>query len=167
MREPVKRSGLEATGLGVVAGAFFAAVGVVVMAARGVDPFLLFRLFASLVMGPAALDRPELGTVLVGAFTNIVVSGAAGFVYGAVNGRLSAETQAHWLRQAGLGVGYGALLYVLDFQLIGRVLFPSVLAVPQLPIFELHTLAFGLPLGLMYAAVERRRHGSGHVPSAA
>lgn len=160
----IKRSALQAVGPGIAAGAIFAAVGVIHMGVRGVDPFLLFRLFASLVMGRSAYDNPELGVVLVGALTNIVVSGAAGFVYGAAAGMLPEKTRSNLLQQAGLGFAYGALLYLLDFQLIGRVLFPWVLSPPQLPIFVLHTLAFGVPLGVAYVIVERRLQGAGHGP---
>jgi hypothetical protein len=158
MRDAVKRSGLEATGLGVAAGAVFAAAGVIAMAARGLQPFYLFRLFASLVMGSAAMERSELGVVLVGALTNILVSGAFGFLYGAACGRLSVATQTGWLRQLGLGFSYGALIYLVDFHLLGRLFFPWVLSQPQLLVFLLHTLAFGVPLAVLYAAAERREH---------
>lgn len=160
----IKRSALQAVGPGVAAGASLAAVGVILLALRGVDPFQLFRLFASLVLGRSAFDSAELGVVLAGAVTNVFVSGAAGFIYGAAVGRLPEQTKPGLVQHAGLGLGYGAFLYLLDFQLIGRLLFPWVLTTPQLPIFVLHTLAFGLTLGIGYALVGRRLSGSRYEP---
>ena len=158
MQEPVKRSGLEAAGLGIIAGAIFVAAGVVVNALRGVDPFVMFRLCASLLLGPSVMERSELGMVLLGALVNIVVSGVFGFLYGAVLSRFSHATQTSRLRQLPLGFAYGALLYLVDFQWVSRVLFPWVLTEPQLIYFLLHTLAFGVPLALMYAQAERGEH---------
>jgi len=50
------------------------------------------------------------------------------------------------------------VLWLIDFQLLGRLFYPWFLELPQAPHAILHALTFGLPLGLVYGLLAARRH---------
>jgi hypothetical protein len=77
-------------------------------------------------------------------------------VYGAINGTFSPATETSYIRQAGLGLLFGVILWFVKFQIIARIAYPWFLTRPQLPQLLMHAVFFGLPLALMYAAAERR-----------
>ena len=81
-----------------------------------------------------------------------------GLVYGIVNAWVREDTQQNPWAQAALGTLFGAALYAVHFQLIARAAYPWFLDVPQYPQLAMHALAFGLPLGLIYAGFEWRVH---------
>ena len=89
-------------------------------------------------------------------WVHLALSALLGLIYGLVNARLSPETETRWARQAGLGLLFGALVWLVNFQVVARLLYPWFLTTPQSVQLLLHALFFGLPLGLMYAAAERR-----------
>jgi len=151
------RSARRGLGLGILAGILFAIIEVLAAVLMGNPPLMPLRMFASILMGPAAMEAAAPGTVLLASIpTHLVLSALYGLVYAAVNARLPAETRRSWARQAALGLGFGALLWLLNFQVIARVLFPWFLGAPQLLQLVMHAAFFGLPLGLMLTATQRR-----------
>lgn len=160
MTEQAKRGLKEGVRFGLIAGIIFGIMEVIGAAVMG-DPALMpIRMFASVVLGQAALETVAAGTVLiVGIIVHLALSAGFGLVYGLVNSRLSIETQTNWARQAGIGLLFGAALWLVNFQIISRVLYPWFLMAPQFLQMMMHAIFFGLPLGLMYAGAERRvRH---------
>jgi hypothetical protein len=168
MREPVKRSALAAVGLGEGAGAVFAAVLVIWSAVAGQHALAPLHLFASLALGPKVLGQyGPLGVVWVGAMVNIFMSGVYGFVYGFINGRLPMHSHLGLARQIGLGALYGLAVYLVSFQVFGRLVFPWVLEQRQLPYLLAHVLVFGPLLGVMYTIAERREVRGDHFSTSA
>lgn len=157
MNQKTRRGIKEGIGLGLIAGVIFAVMEVVAAVMMGNPALMPFRMFASTVLGSAALETAGAGTAfLVGAIAHLILSGIFGLIYGAVNAQFGADTRASWGQQAGIGVAFGALLWLVNFQIIARVLYPWFLEAPQFAQMMLHALFFGLPLGVMYAAAERR-----------
>ena len=166
MSDGIRRGAKEGLGFGIAAGVIFAAMEVVGATLMGDPPLMPFRMFASVLLG-----HPEtipMGTALiVGSLAHLALSAVFGLVYGAVNGRLSDETQTSWGRQAVGGLVYGTLLWFVNFQVIARAVYPWFLMSPQFLQAMMHAVFFGLPLGLMYAGAERRIHHGHPTPSPA
>lgn len=163
MDPTAKRGALEGIGFGLIAGVIMAVAFVVAEAAMGNPPLTPFRLIASLAYGEAALTTRSIGDCLVmGSVIHFSLSALFGLIYGLICSALSADLQTSWAKQAAIGVGYGAVLWLMNFQLIARWRFPWLLDRPQFMILLVHALAFGLPLALMYVASERRAH---HLPT--
>jgi hypothetical protein len=168
MTSATKRGVKEGIGFGIVAGVIFALMETVAAAGMGDPPLMPFRMFASIVLGEAALETIGTGTAfLVGSIVHLVLSGVFGLVYGVLNSRLSVEARTAWTSQAGIGLAFGAVLWLVNFQVIARIAFPWFLMAPQFAQLMLHALFFGLPLGLMYAAAERRTHRVWRAPAPA
>lgn len=171
MTNAVNRGVKEGILFGLITGALFAIMTVTSAAMTGDSLFSPFRMFASIVLGQVALESLEslpAGAIFcVGSIVHFVLSAAFGLVYGAVNARFSAETQTHWGRQAGLGLLFGVVLWLVNFQIIARIFYPWFLMTPQFLQMSLHALFFGLPLALMYAGAERQAHHLGHAPAPA
>lgn len=162
MRESTRRGIKEGIGFGLVAGAIFAVMEIVGAALMGDPPLMPVRMFASTVLGEQALMEAPLGTaVAVGLVAHFALSAIFGLVYGAINAALSPATETSYGRQAGLGLVFGAALWLVNFQIIARILYPWFLETPQLVQLAMHALFFGLPLALMYAAAERHAHHLG------
>ncbi|MDP2270452.1 MAG: hypothetical protein Q8N23_24285 [Archangium sp.] len=161
MSEAMKRGAKEGVGFGLIAGAIFVVMEVVGAAMMGQPALMPIRMFASTVLGQAALMESSAAAVLiVGTIVHFALSGVFGLIYGLINGRFSTSTETSFGRQAGLGLLFGAMLWLANFQLIARVLYPWFLDAPQFLQMAMHAMFFGLPLGLMYAAAERRAHHS-------
>jgi hypothetical protein len=115
------------------------------------------RMFASTLLGQRAMSTTDLGTVLVvGLLAHFALSAIFGLVYGALEARMSAEGRTSWGRQAAVGLLFGLGLWMVNFQLIARILYPWFLGTPQFLQAMMHAVFFGLPLGLLFAAAERR-----------
>jgi hypothetical protein len=157
MKPQVKRSALESIGLGEAAGAALAAVLVIASELHIGHAFAPLHIFASVVLGARAMNGPTtIGQLFVGAFVNIALSGAFGFVFGALNGRLPVVAHLRWLRELVAGMAFGGLVYLFNFQLVGRLLYPWVLDQPQRPWALAHILVFGPVLAVGYVLAERR-----------
>ncbi len=149
---------------GLIAGAIFAMMEIVGAAMMGNPALMPVRMFASVVLGQSAMEGP-LGTALVvGTIAHLVLSAVFGVVYGLFSARLSEATKTSFGRQAGIGVLFGLVVWLVNFQIIARVLYPWFLGAPQFLQAMMHGLFFGLPLALIYAASERRIHA--HAPAA-
>lgn len=157
MTAAFNRRAKEGAAAGLVAGVLFAIAQVVAAVATGLAPTFPFRLIASVLLGRAAFETTTLaGAIVVGSVVHLTLSAFYGFAYGALNSGVSAHTQLSSARQAAVGLGFGALLWLVNFQGIARVVYPWFLETPQLVQFLLHAFAFGLPLGLLFASAERR-----------
>lgn len=169
MRETTKRGVKEGIGYGLIAGMIFGVMEIVGAAIMGNPPLMPIRMFASVVLGHSALMESSLATaVAIGIVAHLALSGVFGLVYGAINGLLSSETETSYGRQTALGLLFGAMLWIINFQLIGRALFPWFLGTPQFLQMLMHAMFFGLPLALLYAATERRvQHVGRHAGAAA
>jgi hypothetical protein len=156
MRDDTRKAALEGVGFGLVAGMIFALVQIAV-AGRGEAPLLPLRMSASVLLGRAALDSTSVGVAtLVGLGVHLGLSALFGLAYGLIDGHRRREPERSWTRQAALGSFYGLVLWLIDFQVVGRLTHPWFLAVPQLGQAMMHSFFFGVPLALMY--VQRARH---------
>jgi hypothetical protein len=151
-----RRSIVEGIGFGLVAGVLFAVAEVVASAAMGQPGFAPFQMFASVLFGAGAFEFGAGTAILAGGLIHLVLAGLFGLIYGLLNDRLPLGSHTSWGTQAGLGVAFGAALWLVNFQIIARALFPWFLEANQIVQLLLHAIFFGLPLGLMYAAAERR-----------
>lgn len=151
------RGAKEGLGYGVIAGIVFAFAEMLASVVMGNTAFMPFRMFASVVLGQDALDATPLGTALLaGTLVHLALSAAFGALYGVILAQLSPRSQTSSARQIGMGLLYGAVLWLVNFQIIARLAYPWFLGAPQLLQALLHALFFGLPLGQMIAGAERR-----------
>lgn len=152
-----KRGLREGVELGIVAGIVFGAMEIIASAAMAQPALAPLRMFASVVLGEQALSEVPLATAaVVGVITHLVLSGLFGLVYGFITSQLSAQTQTSWGRQAAEGMLFGLAVWFVNFQIIARLFYPWFLEAPQFLQALMHAIFYGLPLALMYAAVERR-----------
>jgi hypothetical protein len=70
--------------------------------------------------------------------------------------RLTAGTRASLSREIAIGLFCGLLLYLLNFQVLARAIYPWFLQANQSWQLVVHTLFFGLPLAGAFAWAERR-----------
>jgi hypothetical protein len=156
MRDDARKAAIDGVGYGLVAGMIFALVEIAV-AGRGDAPLMPLRMSASVLLGRAALDTTGIGlTVLIGMGVHLALSALFGLAYGLLDGQRPQEPDRSWGRQAGFGMLYGMALWLINFQIVGRLTYPWFLTVPQLGQAVMHSFFFGLPLALMY--VQRARH---------
>lgn len=146
---------------GVLSGAF---AGLSLLLVQGLaatlsnESFLVpFRFTSSLVLGEGALLMDGVVIpIVVGAFASAALGAAFGAIYGVVNASFSQETQHRRARQLAMATLFALALWVFNYQVIARVLFPWFLASPALFQMLVHVGGFGVPLGLRYAGVQRR-----------
>jgi hypothetical protein len=153
-----RRSVNEGITAGIIAGVIFAMMEIIGAAKMGNPALMPVRMFASVVLGKAAMEGP-LGTALVvGTIAHLALSAVLGIVYGLMSARLSEATKKSFARQAGIGILFSLAVWFVNFQIIARVLYPWFLRTPQFLQLMMHGLFFGLPLAVIYAASERRIH---------
>jgi hypothetical protein len=152
----VGRSIKEGTGYGLIGGVVF---GVGLVAATVVDggpPIIVVRTLASVLLGPAALYSTSAATaVVVGTIAHLYFSAMFGLFYGVYNSALTLRTRRSLPREAAVGMIYGAMLWLVAFRFVVPYRWPWLLEVPALPVFVMHVVLYGLPLGLLYATAER------------
>ncbi len=157
MDAPLRRRLKEGISLGIVAGIVFVLAQMIITSMTGELGLMPLRLFASVLMGEAALTTTALGpTVLAGIVLHFLFSIMLGVLYGWLDERLPLEIRISRSWQSLLGVVFGFLLWFVDFQLIARLAFPWFLLAPQGLEMLMHVLFFGLPLGLMFSSYARR-----------
>lgn len=159
MKETTKRGAREGIAFGFIAGLILLVAEVIAAAAAtGVAPQAPLRMASSIVLGQEALTTSTtLATaVIVGLIVHAVLSMAFGALYGVINAMFSTETETNYARQSGLGLAFGAALWLVNFQIIARVGYPWFLDTSQWLQLLMHAAFFGLPLALMYALAERR-----------
>ncbi|HWZ87561.1 MAG TPA: hypothetical protein VNW92_01890 [Polyangiaceae bacterium] len=157
MTPSTRRGVKEGLEFGLIAGLIFALAEIVAAALMGDPPLSALRLFASVLLGHAALETAALGrVVLVGAIAHLLLSAVFGVVYGLFAAVLAPDMQTNWRKQAWIGLAFGASVWLVNFQIFAGILYPWFQKTPQLLQVSLHAAFFGLPLALMYVAAERR-----------
>lgn len=157
MREDTRRGIQECVLFGLVLGPLLATAEVVSYLALGLGAERPLRLAASLFVGEQAFFHKDGATVTMVAFgAHLLLAAIWGALFGAVAAHAPFGVRRKYLDQALLGMAFGALVWVVDFQLLGRLLSPWMLTDPILPQLLPHMLGFGLPLGLLFARAERR-----------
>lgn len=168
MNRTTRRGMKEGIGLGIVAAIVFALAEVVVAAITTGSPLMPFRMFASVVMGSSALEPAATGigtAFVVGSLVHLALGALFGLAYGLFNAALSTETQTSMTREAIIGLSFGIALWLVNFHIIARAVFPWFLDTNQATQMLLHALFYGLPLGVMYAGAERRAHHIRRAPA--
>jgi len=157
----VSKSIKEGVCAGLIAGILFAIAQVVSVMAAGELPVLAFRRSASVLLGPAALTTtPTASAIVIALIAHLYLSAIYGLCYGIYSSALSAPSRRSTSRQTIIGPLYGAVLWLVNFQVFARALYPWLLALPQVSQLVLHAVGFGLPLGLLYATAELRAQPS-------
>lgn len=140
-------------GPGVLAGTIFVIMLAALAAMNGQNPFFPLYLFASLVMGEGVLQVQSLGPLIIGTLVTVALSTLYGMLYTLFNPPSMLGDRTKWHLQALFGALFGALLWLINFQLFSRLLFPWLVATPQAVLLVSHALFFGLPLGMICAQV--------------
>lgn len=142
---------------GLIAGLVFGMVELIASAAMGGPVLMPVRMFSSVLLGQEAFSEVVwLGWVVaVGLGVHFALSALLGLLYGALQSRMSVEGRTSWGRQSAVGLLFGAAIWLVNFQIIARLFYPWFLEAPQFLQLTLHAVAFGWPLGLMFAAAER------------
>lgn len=143
--------------IGIAAGLVFGIVEIIGSAAMGQSAQMPVRWAASIVMGRGALTTGSVGVVwFAGVMTHLVLSALFGLVYRAVSDRASARVRENFGSQAILGLAYGIAVWVFNFQIIARLLYPWYFGAPQFLNLISHAVFYGIPLALLTAEADRR-----------
>ena len=136
---------------GLAGGAFLAAAQAFATALAREPPPQMFRAWGSLLLGRRILEGlPNDLEVPLGLAVHLVVAGALGVAYGLLVSRLGTRRRDSFASQFLYGALFGAAVWVVNYQLLSRVLFPAMRAAdPVRPALQLvlHVIAFGVPLG--------------------
>lgn len=147
----------EGAAAGLVAGVAMLSVQVAIAVLAGDPPLWPLRLSASVFIGESALTTTSAATaVLVGAIGHFVLAAVFGMIYGVFSSALTRPMRAWPQRQAIVGTLYGVVIWIVNLQVLARLASPWLLDTSQVLQLATHALAYGLPLGLIYAASERR-----------
>lgn len=141
---------VSAVGVSIGAGAALLAVMCLDAGLRGDSPFLPFRLTASLVLGESAVESTESSTVLLGMVIGTGTAMVDGLLFTRLMFRLPDAISRSWSRRILVGMAFGAAVYVVAFQLVGRFAFPWVLRADQPGWLVGHALVFGPLLAVMH-----------------
>jgi hypothetical protein len=145
---------LAGLGAGLGAGAIFIVVEVIQAALLGAGPLGPLRLIGAIGLGMESLPPPPVaavGTVVpVALLIHFTMSALYGVGFGATVGMVGVLRRS---RSALIGAALvsGFLLWLVNFNLISPLVFPWFAMVNTLVQVILHTVFFGLPLGLLLA----------------
>ncbi len=138
---------------GLVAGAIFALAQMLLATASGASVWTPWAWFASILLGRGILDAPfGLSTFVVGFVVHFVLSALFGLIWGATAKSVSRGIRDSWGAHAIAAMIYGLVVWLVNFQVIARVVYPWFLDTGPFAQMLLHVLAFGLPLGLYLTA---------------
>ena len=140
---------------GVMAGAIMAGLESMVSLVAGRHVLLPFRYAASVVMGSDALEAGWLSVFILGTIVHFSIATMFAFAYGVLNTQLPERARTWGAREAMIGMAFATVVWLIDFQLIGRFFYPWMLEHSQPVQWWLHAVGFGLPLGLLFAAREK------------
>ena len=156
-------------GLGIAAGAVLLLTEVAAALWLGTDPERPVRRLGSVALGPVALERTGLAlAAAVGLSVHLALSAVFGAVYAALaDAMLSQLGRRSFVAQTLFGALYGVGLWAATFQGVARAVFPWVFEPHPLTHALLHGFAYGAPLGLLLAAMERAHFTVVETPSQA
>jgi hypothetical protein len=138
---------------GLVAGAIYAAVRTAVAPLLGGSPGDPWKAFASVALWRQAVAGPlTFGVVLAGLVCHFAIAGFYGMVWGVIGGRLPRTLRDGWGSHAAAATAYGVAVYLVDVQIVARIVYPWFLDANQFAELLLHGFAYGLPLGIYLAA---------------
>ena len=141
---------------GVLAGLVLLLGELLVAALAGAPTIRPLQMAASVAFGREAFALHSDHAAVPGGAVHLALSALFGFVYSQFFVRASLDTSRSYQREAGYGAAFGLALWVINFQLVARAALPWFLDASQAVQAMMHALLFGLPLGLMMAASERR-----------
>ena len=141
---------------GLLAGCLYGAADMIASASSGHSPLRPLQRYASLASGPETLASTSLAVIMAGVFTHCALATVFGYLYVLLVARAPAGPTKRYGWEAGLGTLFGLALWFVNYRLVARTMFPWMLDTPDLLQAALHAGLFGLPLGLMLAAGERR-----------
>lgn len=141
---------------GVLAGIVLLLGELVVAAVARAPAIRPLQMAASVLLGRGAFALESDHAAVPGGAVHLALSALFGLGYSQLMRRASIETTRNYGREALFGVAFGVALWVINFQLIARAAFPWFLDASQPVQAVMHALFFGLPLGLMVAASEKR-----------
>ncbi|MDC0711649.1 hypothetical protein POL68_24485 [Stigmatella sp. ncwal1] len=145
-------------GFGLVAGLVFALAECLASLFGGTGVLEPLRYAASVALGSRALMDMPLGlTAIAGLGIHLVLSAFFGLAYSLVDARMAVDLRPQGTHQSAMGMLFALGVWVVTFQFISRGYYPWFLSVPQFFQLVLHAVFYGLPLGLLFAAAERRR----------
>jgi len=148
--EPLAGRVVRGVGGGVVSGVVFAAATMWFVASTGGPAVLPLRMISTIVLGDAAMGKGTTSPAL-GAVVHLVLSAAFGVAFGLV---------VRWLRTNGTvalaGVLYGLLLYLVNFQVLARLLFTTFKMANQ-PFEVVVHVVFGILLAFAFFGSGLRR----------
>ncbi|KFE68594.1 hypothetical protein [Hyalangium minutum] len=146
-------------GFGLVAGAVFAVAECLASLVGGQGLMAPVRYAASVLLGVRALTEGPLGLMLAaGLAVHFGLSALFGLAYALIDARLSPELRPKVSHQTAVGMLFALGVWGVTFQFVARGYYPWFLEnTPQFFQLLLHALFFGAPLGLLFAAAERRR----------
>ncbi|WP_026533785.1 hypothetical protein [Arthrobacter sp. H14] len=121
---------------GIFGGAVFIGVTMWFAATQGNPPAAPFGLISSIVLGADSLTAGA-ASVPLGVLIHTINSLIFGIILGLIAARLPSNISI-----AVAGLVYGLLLYLMNFQLIGRFIFPQF-QMPNQPFEVLAHLVFG------------------------
>lgn len=141
---------------GLFGGATLAAGQLMAAAFSGVPPGTPWQLWSSLILGQGALDGGlNLGRFVLGFLLNFGLSTLFGTLFGVIVARISRPLRNDLAVQLSGGVAYGIVLWVINYQLIGRLFFPWFAGLNAGVQLVLHGLFYGLPLATWMALTLR------------
>jgi len=145
-------------GFGLVAGAVFALAECLASLVGGYGVMQPVRYAASVLLGARALTEGPLGLMIAaGLAVHLGLSALLGLAYSLIDARLSPELRPRVSHQSAVGMLFALGVWVVTFQLVARGYYPWFLETPQFFQLLMHALFFGAPLGVLFAAAERRR----------
>ncbi|WP_224373153.1 hypothetical protein [Hyalangium versicolor] len=145
-------------GFGLVAGVVFAIAECVASMAGGQGVLTPVRFAASVLLGARALVDMPLGLVVAaGLAVHLGLSAFLGLAYSLIDARLSPALRPKVAHQLAVGMLFTLVVWVVTFQFVARGYYPWFLGVDQFFQLVMHALFFGVPLGLLFAAAEKRR----------
>lgn len=145
-------------GFGLVAGVVFAVAECVASMIGGQGVLTPVRFAASVLLGSRALAGMPLGLIVAsGLAVHLGLSAFLGLAYSLIDARISPELRSRTSHQLAVGMLFALGAWGVTFQLLGRGYFPWFLELPQFFQLLMHSIFFGVPLGLLFAAAERRR----------
>lgn len=144
------------------------ALSVLLCALTGSGLSTPLRYAASVIMRDEAFTASPLWVVVAG----LGVHASASLLFGALFGLVASDkrrfvrerVQGSALWSCMLGLGAGLLIWLVDVQLVARWFYPWF-GVASPSVLLLHLFGFGVPLGVSYHWLRRRRHLLGQEPT--
>lgn len=137
---------------GLIGGAVFASAQALVASFQGLPPAAPWQYAASVATHTTAEFAPVTFTrFLIGAVIHFGFSAIFGAIFGLIVAAISRPVRNNLTLELAGGALYGLVLWLINVQLIGRLLFPWFLNLNPLLQAFLHAVCFGMPLATWLA----------------